>query len=661
MTRIDKVTLAALVVRVTYLVIAVASGSQLPAATLVRVFFNVTVILFLVLSFPRLMRRFLWRVRHRLLVTWIFVGVVPIVLIFLLLAEVGFILMGQLVSYMTTNELVRESESIRSAADTLAWTIEHSSPAAIPQLATALVKETSESRHSEVGAVVRVGQNVVVTPQGGSISEIPAWSQPGSFGLIKDKTTSRYYFGAHVTKPVGKDAAEVFVYEAAPDEFFKKLLPGVAMVLPVAGNVNAQGIDIRMTEKKQSGIHFTRPESNPDPVIGPLTPPPGRGWWDREVDWVVLMKVKDLATGKDDTASSLAIVSSRPSLIIGKLFSTLGTTAGAIVVIAVFTVFVLLIVEIVAAFFGFKLARSITRAVADLYEGTRQVQAGDFSHRIPVRKTKDQLSELGSSFNAMTGRIEDLIDEVKEKERLENELEIAREVQSQLFPKEFPQVKTLQLWGECQPARTVSGDYYDFVSLGTASTALAIGDISGKGISAALLMAHIQSALRSQLEDRGSEVLSPSAILSILNNHLYKSSPPEKYATFFLGLYSDQASQLLYTNAGHLAPMIVRKGDVFRLPGDGFPVGLFPGVQYDQQAASLQPGDVLAAFTDGVTETPNRDGEEFGDKRLTELLIRYNTEPLDRIASEITASVGAWAGDVERHDDTTIILARRLP
>src|SRR5215475_7400334 len=660
MTRIDKVTLTALIVRVTYLVVAVASGSQLPGATLVRVFFNVTVILFLVLSFPRLMRRFLWRVRHRLLVTWIFVGVVPIVLIFLLLAEVGFILMGQLASYMTTNEIVREGESIRSAADTLAWTIEHSSPAAIPQLAAAFVKETSQTRHSEVGAIARVGQKVVVTPQSGSIAEIPAWSKPGSFGLIKDKTASRYYFGAHVTRPAGKDAAEVFVYEAAPDDFFKHLLPGVAMVLPVAGTANAQGIDIRLTEKKQSGIHFTRNESNPDPVIRPLTPPPGRGWWDREVDWIVLMAVRDLATGQDDTGSSLALVSSRPSLIIRKLFSTLGTSALAIVVVAVLTVVVLLIVEIVAAFFGFKLARSITRAVADLYEGTRQVQAGDFSHRIPVRKTKDQLSELGSSFNAMTGRIEDLIDEVKEKERLENELEIAREVQSQLFPKELPRVKTLQLWGGCQPARTVSGDYYDFVSLGPASAALAIGDISGKGISAALLMAHIQSALRSQLEDRGSEVVSPSAILSILNNHLYRSSPPEKYATFFLGLYSDEASQLLYTNAGHLAPMIVRKGDILTLPGDGFPVGLFPGVQYDQQAESLQPGDVLAAFTDGVTETPNRDGEEFGGQRLTELLIRYNAEPLDRIASEITAAVGDWAGGVERHDDTTIILARRL-
>src|SRR5207249_3455893 len=137
----------------------------------------------------------------------------------------------------------------------------------------------------------------------------------------------------------------------------------------------------------------------------------------------------------------------------------------------------LLIVEIVSIAFGAKLTRSITRAVADLHEGTQKVQAGDFSHRIPVRKTKDQLSELAGSFNTMTGRIQDLIVEVKEKERLENELEIARDVQSQLFPKELPRMKRLELWGGCEPARTVSGDYYDFVSLGSDRVALAIGDI----------------------------------------------------------------------------------------------------------------------------------------------------------------------------------------
>jgi len=434
------------------------------------------------------------------------------------------------------------------------------------------------------------------------------------------------------------------------------------------GSARAGGIDIRKTDERRSGVSIKTSRSSPDAdpdIQEPPAPAGPRGWWDIGVSWLVLMPSTDLATGRGN--ESVAIVVSRPSLIINKLFSTLGNFAFVAVLLVVVTACVLLVVEIVSLLFGAKLTRSITRAVADLYEGTRKVQAGDFSHRIPLR-TKDQLSELAGSFNAMTERIQHLILEVKEKERLENELAIARDVQSQLFPKEFPRLKTLELWGGCQPARTVSGDYYDFVSLGSDGAALAIGDISGKGISAALLMAHIQSALRSQLmhrnngsEERAAGLLgSPSSILSILNDHLYTSSPPEKYATFFLGLYADEASQMVYTNAGHLPPMLVRHGEVLRLPGEGFPVGLFPGVHYDQQTVNLEPGDLLVGFTDGVTETPNRDGEEFGDVRLTELLVRHGLKPLDQIASEISDSVAAWTGDLERHDDTTLVLARRL-
>jgi phosphoserine phosphatase RsbU/P len=372
------------------------------------------------------------------------------------------------------------------------------------------------------------------------------------------------------------------------------------------------------------------------------------------VSWFVLMPDVDLKNGK--AFKSFAIVASRPSLIASRLSSTQGVVAAVAVLLIIVTAAIFLLVEISSLLFGAGLSRSITRAVADLYLGTKKVQAGDFSHRIPVR-SKDQLSELAGSFNSMTERVQHLIVEVKEKERLENELEIARDVQSRLFPKELPHLKTLELFGSCLPARTVSGDYYDFVPIGTDRAAVAIGDISGKGISAALLMAHIQSALRSQLMNGHAQ--SPPAMLAILNNHLYASSPPEKYATFFLGLYTD-GGQFLYTNAGHLPPMLVRRGEIQKLPGDGFPVGMFPGAQYEQQSLELQAGDLLVGFTDGVTETPNRDGEEFGDQRLSDLLLRFNGHPLDKIVAEISASVSAWAGDVERHDDTTLVLARRL-
>ena len=665
LSKIDKAFLIALFLRIAYGLFGTAAGFDLPGYTLVRFLFIAATLIFLVRSFPRLVRKVLWRVRHRLLVTWIFVGVVPIVLFCMLVAEGLYFLMGQTVGYMTTNEIERHSELIGNTANALAWSVSHrGASSTVQSLTEAFVRETSEARRAQMGAIVKTGKDVVVVPRDGAISEIPQWSKPDSHGLIKNREDGdQLLFSAHVALETGADKTQVFLYEHAPAEFFNSVLPEIATVSPAIGRARAGGIDIQRTEgRRKSGVSFNKSRPEPeDPDLKANAPPPPRGWWDFPINWLVLMPSKKLADGETD--QSILIVSSRSSLAMKKLFSSLGDIGPVILFAMIVTGAIFLVVEIVSALFGAKLTRSITRAVADIYEGTRKVQAGDFSHRIPLRKNKDQLSELAGSFNSMTGRIQDLIVEVKEKERLENELAIARDVQSQLFPKEVPHLKTLELWGGCQPARTVSGDYYDFVALDSGHAALAIGDISGKGISAALLMAHIQSALRSQFMYRNGQVngsSSPSRILAILNDHLYTSSAPEKYATFFLGLYTEESGQLVYTNAGHLAPMLLRRGKVQRLAGEGFPVGLFPHVQYDQQSIGLEPGDLLVGFTDGVTETPNRAAEEWGDGRLTDLLIRLADKPLDQIASEITSSVTAWAGDMERHDDTTLVLARHL-
>jgi sigma-B regulation protein RsbU (phosphoserine phosphatase) len=608
----------------------------------------------------------LWRVRHRLLVTWVLVGVVPLVLICALFAEGFFILMGQAAAYMTANEIARQSELIRSRAEALVWALDHRAVSVtVPMLTEAFLRENFEPQSGKAGVVVRNGKDVSFASVDGEIRAIPEWSKRGFAGLVADK--ENLYLAAHAALGNSPGQAEIFLYRHTPAGFFQNLLPNVANIVMVGGRVTAGGINIERKETKEprSGISFKTPqESASDPDMDELPRPSAKGWWDIPVSWIVLTKNVDLATGKSD--NSLAIVSSRPSRIVGQLFSTLGSAASGVFVLMAVTAVALFMVEIISALFGAKLTRSITRAVGDLYEGTRKVHGGDFSHRIPVRKNKDQLSELAVSFNTMTAHIEELIVEVKEKERLENELEIAREVQAQLFPKQLPRLKTLEVFGACQPARSVSGDYYDFLPLGSDRLALAIGDISGKGISAALLMAHIQSALRTQFMQRNNRgegvngVTSPSNIISILNDHLYTSSPPEKYATFFLGLYGDEGGQLIYTNAGHLAPVIVRRGEILKLPGDGLPVGMFPAIQYDQQNVSLEPGDLLLAFTDGVTETPNKDGEQFGDQRLADIVTHQSELSLDRIADVIIASVGAWAGDVERHDDTTLLLARRL-
>jgi sigma-B regulation protein RsbU (phosphoserine phosphatase) len=286
----------------------------------------------------------------------------------------------------------------------------------------------------------------------------------------------------------------------------------------------------------------------------------------------------------------------------------------------------------------------------------------------------------------MTTSIEKLVQEQKEKQRLEGELAIAQEVQAQLYPKLITQLESLEVHGICLPARTVSGDYYDFVALNSDRLMLAVGDISGKGISAALLMATIYSAVRAySIEDvpvlreasvsaglertagdsglmlasesRGAEA-SPATLLSLLNHQLYESTPAAKYATLFLGIYDGNTRRLTYSNGGHLQPILISEdGSSQLLTCGGTVVGLFDNVSYPEATVQLRPGDVLVAYSDGVTE-PENDYGEFGEERLIELVRANRHLPLERITEIVTTAVADWIGENEQPDDVTLVLAR---
>jgi phosphoserine phosphatase RsbU/P len=247
----------------------------------------------------------------------------------------------------------------------------------------------------------------------------------------------------------------------------------------------------------------------------------------------------------------------------------------------------------------------------------------------------------------------------------------------------------LEVHGVCIPARTVSGDYYDFIPLGTERIVLAVGDISGKGISAALLMATVHAFVRAyslepemvlvpallqyQAESQGDSrmyyrgdgglesQLAPATLMTTLNYQLYRSTPAAKYATMFLGCYDPAARVLRYCNAGHLPPIIVRaNGEVFPLEINGTVVGLFAGVTYEESTVVMQPGDIFVAYSDGVTEPENEFGE-FGEDRLVALIQEHSRKPLPRIAEIVTGAVADWIGAAEQPDDVTIVLARCTP
>jgi sigma-B regulation protein RsbU (phosphoserine phosphatase) len=393
--------------------------------------------------------------------------------------------------------------------------------------------------------------------------------------------------------------------------------------------------------------------------------PAPRNALDLSVDGIFPLQISSWDSPTDQT-TALLVVTARMSTVLGIIFEqragqriTLNDMAQAvfITIIALF-----LFIEIASLRAGVKLTRSITGAVHELYQGTQRVKEGDFTYRIPV-KGNDQLAELGSSFNTMTENLGSLIVVAKEKERLQSELEIAREVQNQLFPRDVPSSKTLELKGVCKPARVVSGDYYDFMAMAGSELAFAIGDVAGKGISAALLMATIQSTMRTQLSaTNGSTPMHFSAarLVAQLNRQLFANTTPEKYATFFFAIYDEARCALTYTNAGHLPPILVRSGGFTNLDPTGTVVGAFPFAKYEERTVELENGDIVVAYTDGIVEPENPYGEMFGEHRMKDLILRYAYAGSSEIIAHIMEAVVQWTGSSELQDDMTMVVVRRV-
>ena len=368
--------------------------------------------------------------------------------------------------------------------------------------------------------------------------------------------------------------------------------------------------------------------------------------------------------GDGQTHSAMLVVISRPSALYTRLFATsvdIGSLLrNLLVAIAVF--FGLL--EILALWMATRLSRTITRSVAGLYVGTTEIDKGNLAFRVKPDR-QDQLGALANSFNTMAGSIQDLLVQQREKERLLSELAIAQEVQRNLFPHSPAFVTGLELHAVCVPARSVSGDYFDFIfggsstSRGGTTTCIALGDISGKGISAALLMASLHSAVRAfSLGEE--DLVSPARLLDLLNRHLYRSTTPEKYATLFIAFYEASTRRLTYANGGHLPPLILAAdGSVQRLEAGGSVVGLLDALSYGEATVQLQPGDLLVAYSDGLTE-PENGTVEFGEERLLALLQTNRDLALPAITEATFKTLKGWIGEHEQPDDMTLLLARQL-
>ena len=250
---------------------------------------------------------------------------------------------------------------------------------------------------------------------------------------------------------------------------------------------------------------------------------------------------------------------------------------------------------------------------------------------------------------------DEIASEVARREILSREIEIAREVQQRLFPQNLPPVPALEYAGHCRPAQGVGGDYYDFLALANGRLGLAIADVSGKGVPAALLMASLQASTRGQSQAESGKV---AELTANVNRLVCDASPENRYATFFYAQFDPATRRLIYTNGGHNAPILLRGEQVIRLETGGPPVGLFRLSQYEQEEVQLQPGDLLVLYTDGISEAENRAEEEWGEDALIATSRACDgLAPLE-VIQRIMQEADVFAGGAPQHDDMTLVIAR---
>ncbi len=330
----------------------------------------------------------------------------------------------------------------------------------------------------------------------------------------------------------------------------------------------------------------------------------------------------------------------------------IGPFSYALTFVLVTLVVLFLVIEIVSLVVGSRVAGHITRGAANLRAAAAAIGQGDFSVRVQV-PSQDELGELAASFNRMAEGLAEGQRAVLERERMRRELELARRIQSRLLPPGPPVLPSLDVAATNTMSQEVGGDYYDFIPMADGRLGVCIADVAGKGVAAALLMSSVKAALVSS----AAVETAPGRLVGRVNRLLEQSIEPGRFVTLFFASLDPSTLRLDYVNAGHPAPVLLRgDGSIERLERGGTILGIDAGTAYEEGSVGLSAGDLLALFTDGVTEARGADEELFGDERIESLLRADRGRPAADTLEHLLAEVSAYEGARGPSDDLTAII-----
>lgn len=597
-----------------------------------------------------LMRALFWRVGRRLALSYLFVGALPFVIFAILLLVMGYLMGGAL-----SRAAVRaERQATLVTMDR--WNLEYSLAEAVPE------GENLEVYDSATGGTFE-GQR------------LPEWLSERSFSGLAARGDEAVFVSSRVYALDGK-ARTIALVKPANEAWAASVLDRGGMEIL---NFTSWG-----SGEAESGSVGVQTET--DPPVGEAVADEDRGtriqinagsesstihakgdgeamFWafiGRNMKWGTIIwfdtsaSMVEWESGQTNEEKKLTTFVANPVANIRDTYFGGQEYADMLINATVGVGGLMFFVYGLAALFAGVMIFSVSRAVNRIEKGTKAVEQGDFSYRIRM-KPANQLGEVASSFDRMTESIASLLHRVAEQERLQSEIDIAASIQRNLLPSKGPSVRGVSFAAHFEPSAAIGGDYYDVFSLDRGRLAVAIGDVSGHGLSTGLVMAMVKAAMTTLVEEGTSE----EALFRRLNDLVFQSTDKRAFMTLGFTIFDLERRVVRHTNAGHIYPYVIRKdAALFSIEGPSLPLGVRPDIEPHTTEIELCEGDTIVYLSDGIVEAQNENREPFGFEAIESLICGLDSASPAEIQSAILADVDRHAGDRSADDDRTVMVIR---
>mgnify|MGYP000285876229 CR=1 FL=1 len=571
------------------------------------------------------MRKLFWRVGRRLFLSYVLIGALPFFLVTVLLLAVGYMIAG----VMSHAALRGERQATLGQMES--WALEYGLTGRKPSYAlpTLEIYDTRE----------------------GNADNLPEWLRTTSFsGMVRRKgapllVTSRQF--------AAKDDSEkrTIIFVQPIDENWAEQLEekGGMIITFDEGGEGKQKAQINIGGGKTEEY-----DVDTDVAFQRIVQ---RGVSLDRVIWADFNELTDWETGEVNRRQQLVTFISTPVRNLFQFY--FGASSGRYMLVLqnviIALVVMLMMIYCFAALFAAVLIFSISRAVNRIEKGTKAVERGDFSYRIRM-KPSNQLGEMAQSFDRMTESIAGLLSTVAEKERLQSEIEIAATIQRNLLPREGPQFGGVSFSAHFEPTASIGGDYYDVFNIDKSRLAVAIGDVSGHGLSTGLVMAMVKAAMTTLVEEGAEE----TSLFHRLNELVFRSTERRAFMTLGFTIFDLERRTIRHTNAGHLYPYLLREGvrAPISIESPSLPLGVRHEINTRTAEVDLQEGDAIVYLSDGIVEAQNDLGDPFGFDHLENLLAEHQDRSPSSIRDMILDAVALHSGNRPADDDRTVMVLR---